>query len=224
MIRRGGEQRIPRPPLARGGRPAPWSAIPPDERPFGLDVIRTACGRLPAPNRHLMRVPGIRAAAVLMPFFERHGEAVVVLTKRPDHMPSHRGEIAFPGGKRDDTDPDLRFTALREAHEEIGLDPDDVEVVGEMEPYGTLSSRFAIVPFVGLLAAPPRYVADTNEVDRILEVPVSELLADGAHHEERWGIGPVDRPVHFFELEDETVWGATAGMLARFLTHVLEVR
>ena len=222
MTQRGGDQRIPRPPLARGGRPSPWSALPPDERRFTVADVRLTCTRLPEPRRHLVRVPGIRAAAVLMAYFDRDGEAWLVLTKRPDHMPSHQGEIAFPGGKRDEADASLEQTALREADEEIGLAPDAVEVVGEMEAYATLSSRFAIVPFVGVIGAPVTYTPDPSEVDKVIEVPVSELLADGVHREERWGIGPLDRPVHFFELEDETVWGATAGILAAFLGRLVE--
>lgn len=220
MSRRGGDQRIPRPPLARSGRPAPWARIDPEDRRLTVDDVRRACAELPPPRRHLVRVPGIRAAAVLMPFFEEDGEALVVLTKRPDHMPTHKGEIAFPGGKHDPDDPSLRHTALRELHEEIGVPGDDVEIVGELAAYGTFASRFAIVPFVGLLERRPDYRPDPREVARVFEVPVSELLADGVHREERWGVGPADRSIHFFELEDETVWGVTAAILHAFLTHL----
>lgn len=221
MTRRGGEQRIPRPPLARTGRPAPWSHLPPDARAFGLDDVRVACERLPEPRRHLIRVRGIRTAAVVLPFFERGGEAVLVLTKRPEHMPTHKGEIAFPGGKAEDVDRSLRDTALRELEEEIGVDRDAVEIVGELGAHGTFASRFGIVPFVGLLDGPPEYTPDPSEVDEVIEVPVSELLAEGVHREERWGIGPADRPIHFFELEEETVWGATAAILYAFLVRVV---
>lgn len=224
MSPRGGEQRIPRPPLARGGRPAPWARLEPEARRVALDDIREACGRLPSPRQHLIRVPGIRAAAVLMPFFERTGEAVLVLTKRPQHMPTHKGEIAFPGGKHEDGDASLQETALREMDEEIGVPGALVEIIGELKAYGTLSSRFGIVPFVGVLPEPESYHPDPSEVDKVIEVPVAELLDDGVHREERWGIGPADRPVHFFELEGETVWGATAGILHAFLTHLVEPR
>lgn len=221
MSSRGGEQRIPRPPLARGGRPAPWARLDPDERRFTLAEIRGACARLPRPRQHLISVPGIRAAAVLIPFFERHGEATVILTKRPEHMPTHKGEIAFPGGKHEDRDRSLEETALREVEEEIGVPRASVDIVAELKAYGTLSSRFGIVPFVGLLDEPAEYRPDPSEVERVLEVRLSELLADGVHREERWGFGPADRPVHFFELADETVWGATAGILHGFLAHLV---
>lgn len=167
-------------------------------------------------------MPGIRAAAVMMPFFERNDEAWLVLTKRPEHMSTHKGEIAFPGGKREEGDRSLRDTALRELEEEIGVAPATVEVIGEMKAFGTVSSRFGIVPFIGILDEPTGYVPDPSEVAAVLEVPVSELLDDGVHREERWGIGAADRPVHFFELATETVWGATAGILHGFLTHLVE--
>src|SRR6478735_8536342 len=81
---------------------------------------------------------------------EDHGEAHVILTKRPQTMPTHRGEIAFPGGKRDTGDPTLLAAALREAHEEIGLRPETVEVVAELDSLNTVASQFTITPFVGV--------------------------------------------------------------------------
>lgn len=225
MARRGGSQHIPRPPFVRGGRPSPWSALAPGDRGFTLADIRFACQRLPEPKRPTELVPGIRAAAVLMPFHERDGEACVVLTKRPETMPSHQGEIAFPGGRHDpEVDATLLGTALREAREEVGLEPSDVEIVAELDTYATVGSRFAITPFVGVVTHPPVLAPEPREVIRILEVPLPELMADGVHREERWAVGLTDRPVHFFELEDETVWGATAAMLAGFLAHLAGLR
>ena len=160
----------------------------------------------------------MRAAAVLMPLFEEAGEVRVILTKRPDTMPSHRGDIAFPGGlRRPDVDTTLLDAALREAEEEIGLAREAVEVVAELDTLPTVTTRFLIAPFVGLLADRPTLVPCSREVERIFDVPLSELLADGVHREEHWGVGSLIRDVHFFELEDETVWGATARILACFL-------
>lgn len=227
MTGRGGDQRIPRPPLARGGRPSPWAHLPPEARRFTLADVRAAGSTLRSPRQHLIRVPGIRAAAVLMPFVDGGdggGEATVVLTRRPQHMPTHKGEIAFPGGKHEDRDASLQDTALREFEEELGVARERVEIVAELKAYGTLSSRFGIVPFVGVLDRPAEYRPDPSEVDRVIEVPLSELLGDGVHREERWGLGPADRPVHFFELVGETVWGVTAGILHGFLTHLVAAR
>ena len=165
---------------------------------------------------------------MLVPCFEADSEARLILTKRPETMPSHRGEIAFPGGKLEaERDGSLRDAALREAHEEIGLDPGAVEVVAELASITTVASRFVLTPFVGLLAEPPRLAPDPTEVVRAFDVPIAELLDDGVYREERWDVPPDlgvtpgrDRPIHFFELAGETVWGATARILAGFLAHL----
>jgi len=164
-------------------------------------------------------VPGNQAAAVLVPLFEAGGETRVVLTRRPDTMPSHRGDVAFPGGKvHPEIDATLLDAALREAEEEIGLPPPAVEVVAELETISTVTSRFLVAPFVGVLAVLPELRPDPREVERVFDVPLSELMADGVHREEHWGTGVLTRDVHIFELEDETVWGLTARILSHFLT------
>lgn len=159
---------------------------------------------------------------MLVPLFEAGGETRVVLTRRPDTMPSHRGDVAFPGGKvHPEVDPTLLDAALREAEEEIGLTRAAVEVVAELDTISTVTSRFLVAPFVGVLdpvAAPPDLRPDPREVERVFDVSLSELMADGVHREEHWGTGVLTRDVHIFELEDETVWGLTARILARFLT------
>ena len=157
--------------------------------------------------------------------FEENGEARVILTKRPDTMPSHQGEIAFPGGKVDlAVDTDARAAALREAKEEIDLDPALVEVIAELDGIGTVASRFSIRPFVGLLAARPHVVAHPREVVAVFDVALSELLDTAAYREEIWDagalVGASPFSVHFFELAGETVWGATARILANLLVHL----
>ena len=156
----------------------------------------------------------------------------VILTKRPDTMPSHQGEIAFPGGKYDEAvDDSLRAAALREAQEEIGLDPSLVEVVAELDSLVTVMGRFVLTPFVGLLSARPTLARDPTEVVSVFDVGIAELLDDATFREERWdvpaGVGVTpgrDRPIHFFELPGETVWGATARILASLLEHLTASR
>ena len=165
---------------------------------------------------------------MLVPLFEADGEARLILTKRPETMPSHQGEIAFPGGKLEtERDGSLRDAALREAREEIGLDPATVDVVAELDSLTTVAARFVLTPFVGLLASRPRLRPDPTEVVRAFDVSVAELLAEGVYREERWDVPPDlgvtpgrDRPIHFFELAGETVWGATARILSAFLAHL----
>jgi 8-oxo-dGTP pyrophosphatase MutT (NUDIX family) len=221
----GGQQRIPRPPSFRPGRPAPWAHVDPRGRRLTFEDVRSRLATLPSGTAPTPLVSGSVAAAVLVPLVEIDGDVAVVLTKRPETMPSHRGEIAFPGGKHDPAlDADLRATALREAEEEIGLDPDDVEIVARLEGISTVASRFVITPFVGFLRAQPVLTPDPREVVRIFEVPLSELMADGVYREERWDTWKQDLAVHFYELTDETVWGATARILTGFLAHLITGR
>jgi 8-oxo-dGTP pyrophosphatase MutT (NUDIX family) len=220
-MRRGGEQRIPRPPSFRPGGPAPWAGLAPAARRFTLADVRARLAALPPAVDKGPRVDGSRPAAVLLPLFEADGEVSVILIKRPETMPSHRGEIAFPGGKFEaGVDADLRATALREAHEEIGLDPDAVEIVSRLDGIGTVATRFTIAPFVGFLEARPVLQPSPREVVRVLEVPLSDLLDPDAYREERWDTHTSDFDVHFFDLEDETVWGATARIMTSFLSHL----
>ena len=218
VAHRGGAQRIPRPPTIRLGEPAPWGGLAPEARRLPLDEVRRRCRAFPSPPSAPW-VPGNQAAAVLVPLFEADGETRVVLTRRPETMPSHRGDVAFPGGKvHPEIDGSLLDAALREAEEEIGLPPAAVEVVAELETISTVTSRFLVAPFVGVLEAPPVLRPDPREVERAFDVALSELMADGVHRVEYWGTGVLTRDVHIFELEDETVWGLTARILAGFLT------
>lgn len=217
----GGRQQIPRPEVWRPGAPAAWLVQDPV---VTLDRIREVFdGRVGAPAVVEGR-PGIRRSAVLAAWFEREGEPHVLCTRRSWDLRTHRGEVSFPGGGEEDGDEDLRATALRESCEEVGLDPAAVEVLGELDHLTTVTSDRFIVPFVGLLAEPPRgLVAAEAEVEQILEVPISALLHPDAYREERWGPIEIDHPVVFFEIEGDTIWGATGAMLRQFLHLVLDL-
>jgi 8-oxo-dGTP pyrophosphatase MutT (NUDIX family) len=232
MTARGGGQRIPRPPNARPGGAPPWIALPPEARRFTLAEVRERCALLPPPRRAELVAAQSRPAAVLLPLFEESGEARLILTKRPDTMPSHRGEIAFPGGKHQPgVDESLRHAALREAHEEIGLPPAAVEVIAELDSLGTIATRFTIAPFVGLLDGRPVLEPHPYEVVTVFDVALAELLEPEAYMQERWDMvfpgdtgEQLDRAIHFYLLPGETVWGATARILTAFLTHLTAER
>jgi 8-oxo-dGTP pyrophosphatase MutT (NUDIX family) len=219
--RRGGNQVIPRPPHTLPGRPAPWQPLPFTERALDLDRLGDQLSELGEPVVIDGPVPVAdpRQSAVLVAFFEDGGEAHVLLTRRAAHLRNHRGEVSFPGGRQEPGDPDLAHTALREAEEEVGLDPAGVEVLGELDRLSTYSSRSMIHPFVARLAGPPVGLRpDPGEVEQILLLPVSALFDEAAYREEIWRFADGrDRTLVFFEVPGDTIWGATARMLRQVL-------
>lgn len=141
----------------------------------------------------------------------------MVLTRRSASLRTHQGEVSFPGGGQDVDDIDLTATALREAWEETGLDPAAVDIVGELDHLSTVTSRSFIVPYVAALPERPQLLANPHEVEAILHVPLSELLRADIWREELWPWMGTVRPIWFFELAGDTVWGATAAMLRQLL-------
>jgi 8-oxo-dGTP pyrophosphatase MutT (NUDIX family) len=157
-------------------------------------------------------------AAVLVPIVRRE-RPTVLLTQRTAHLSNHSGQVAFPGGRRDETDTDEAHTALREAQEEIGLDPSLVEVVGQLPTYIT-GSQFIITPVVGLVDPDHRLTLNAFEVADAFEVPLDFLMnpAHHRHHAIEWA--GVRREWFSMPYEEGTtvrfVWGATAAMLRNF--------
>ncbi len=163
--------------------------------------------------------PDAKLSAVLLLLADGPAGAEVLLTRRSMEMKNHRGEISFPGGRLDPGETPIE-TALREAHEEVGLDPGLPQVVGELGHVNTVVSKSYIVPVVARLdvVERPHLAPQTMEADRVMWTPIAELTRTATYRLERWGNLPMDRPLHFFELDDETVWGATARMLFDLLT------
>jgi 8-oxo-dGTP pyrophosphatase MutT (NUDIX family) len=181
-----------------------------------LDHVRRILAAAGTPHPSRLEGTGVRASAVLVPLYEHDDEVHVVLTRRAQHLRSHRGEVSFPGGGQEIGE-DLRETALRESHEETGLDPHAVEIIGELDHLETVTSRSYITPYVGALPGRPELTPNPNEVEKILHVRLADLLAPDVFREERWGLPPLDRPIYFFEVVGDTIWGATAFMLRNFL-------
>ena len=140
----------------------------------------------------------------------------MLLTRRSMHLRNHQGEISFPGGRLDDGET-YEDAALREAFEEVALPPASVEVVGRLLPLSTVVSLSYIVPVVAVLLDDPSCSRRRARSTGYPLEPLADLLVDGTYREERWGTPPLDRPIFFFELDDETVWGATARMLHQLL-------
>jgi 8-oxo-dGTP pyrophosphatase MutT (NUDIX family) len=212
--RAGGQQIIPRPPDWNPGPAAPWSHgwTP------SLDDLLASLPRHQSPVAPAF--PGARPSAVLIVLADVASGPELLLTRRSWSMRSHGGEVSFPGGRLDPGETPLA-AALREADEEVGLDPALVTVHGELDHLNTPVSRSYIVPKVATVSGRPHVHARTGEVDRVLWVPVRELTRADTYRAEVWGNRPSDWTLHFFELDDETVWGATARMLFDLLTRSL---
>jgi 8-oxo-dGTP pyrophosphatase MutT (NUDIX family) len=168
----------------------------------------------------LERAAARRPASVLVPIVQRPQELSVLFTRRTANLRDHSGQISFPGGRAEPHDASPEATALREAEEEIGLDPRRVEVLGKLSDYHTRTD-YRVTPVVGLVATGFELRLDAREVEEVFEVPLSFLL-DPAHHERHWREFQ-GRRVHYFAIpyRDYYIWGATASMLVnlyRFLT------
>jgi 8-oxo-dGTP pyrophosphatase MutT (NUDIX family) len=162
---------------------------------------------------------GVRPSAVLVLLADdRDGAAGVLLTRRSTALRNHSGEVSFPGGRLEPGETEVA-AALREAHEEVGLDPAAADVVGELDHLATVVSRSHIVPVVASAGRQLPLAAASSEVERVLWVPLAELARPDTYRAERWTVpwgritGTSERVLHFFELDDETVWGATAHIL-----------
>jgi 8-oxo-dGTP pyrophosphatase MutT (NUDIX family) len=245
-------QVIPRPADWRLGAEAPWAGLPARERgDISLARVQAALaayGQLgPMPEGigpdgvvgaslliNEFDSPEERArdrainAAVLAVLFEEDGAARLIFTRRSTSLRSHRGEVSFPGGRLDPGE-DAPAAALREAFEEIALDPAQVTVVGWIHPVVTVVTGSVIMPIVASVPARPHVVASPAEVERVFDVSLADLADLDNFHEERWRLGehrPPGAPddsftVWFFEVEGEMIWGATARMIHELLTVVL---
>jgi len=243
-------QEVPRPSAARLGEPAPWAGLPADRR-RGITLARVAAALDAAgvgtggplgtsgvgTGGPLDATDGRRPAAVLVALFEERGETRVLLTRRSGRLRSHRHQVSFPGGGLEPGET-AEQAARREAAEEVGLDPASVHVVGRLSPLVTVSSWRLMVPVVATLPGRPAVRPNPAEVARVFDVALADLVADGVGRRERWPVpawvweldggrrvgstsGAAERSVWFFDVAGETIWGATARVLAQLLTLVL---
>ena len=161
----------------------------------------------------------LKSAAVLVPLVDHVSHVNVLLTRRTDTLSRHAGQIAFPGGRIDATDADATAAALREAHEEIGLPPERVDVLGQIDCYET-GTGYGVTPVVGRVPTGLTWQPQEAEVAEIFEVPLDHILdpANWQQHQREW-LGRMRR-YYVIEYGPHAIWGATAGMLVNFATVV----
>ena len=162
--------------------------------------------------RHVVIDPSLTCAAVLIPLLSREGEWCVLVTQRTHTVGHHKGQISFPGGACEPTDASLEETALRETYEEIGVPPHEVEILGALDDFPTISS-FVVTPFVGLIPQRFPYRLNRAEVEGVIEVPLSFFREPDNLRVEQLGYQGELHDVLFWDYGPHVIWGATARIM-----------
>jgi 8-oxo-dGTP pyrophosphatase MutT (NUDIX family) len=221
--RRGGNQVIPRPTQWREGESPSWvSSNNPGLRDHA-HVVKALSSHVVDRNENSVEmsqewVNTARVSAVLVAIVDAPEGPSVILTRRADHLRNHPGQISFPGGRVEESE-SVHEAAVREAHEEINLNPENVHIIGELDPLTTFVSNSLIIPVVARVDGIPSFVIQETEVARVFVTPLHELAREDTYRNEWWARPQGDINIHFFELDDETVWGATG----RILRQVIDV-
>jgi len=169
-------------------------------------------------RRSIETAPPLLRAGVLIPLAARGQGIELIFTRRTDTVLTHKGQISFPGGQREDTDGETVETALRESYEEIGLQPSRVTVLGELDDVFTAVSSFVITPVVGLVEGGlDELVLARDEVKSLLVVPVTQLLDPQVHSTETRNVGEQRYRIHYYTIGDDVIWGATGRIIYQFL-------
>jgi len=156
-----------------------------------------------------------RQGGVLILLYPKDGRLHFPLTRRTEKVEEHKGQISLPGGAREGDEP-LAWTALRETCEELGVDPQSVEVLGALTPLYIFPSDYCITPYVAARPDRPTFVPDPVEVAEVLEVPLATLLDPTIRREEEWVLHGIATRVPFYQIGEHKVWGATAMVLSEF--------
>lgn len=185
---------------------------------------------LPGEDAHSMMMPIVRDArlrqpdkqpdpvnsAVLVLFYEDdHGHIKFPLIQRPEYNGAHSAQVSLPGGKEEPADKDMVHTALREAEEEIGINPSDVEVIGKLSDIFIWVSNYLVAPIVGVTRSKPEFVLDKQEVDHVIEADLTDIINPEKRKEGTiLARGEYKIRTPYFDIDDRVVWGATAMMLS----------
>ena len=155
------------------------------------------------------------ASSVLILLFEENNSFNFILTLRSEKVETHKGQISLPGGVQEKNE-SLKDTALREAEEEIGVLPKTIEIIGELSSIYIPFSGYKVHPYVGWASAPPKLIPSAHEVERIIIVPVNELIDEKNQTQKKTILRGIPVIMPYFSLKEEIVWGATSMILSEF--------
>ena len=161
----------------------------------------------------------LKPAAVLIALIEENQQLSIVFTKRAAHLKHHPGQISFPGGKVEDFDENFISTAVREAEEEIGLNSRGINIIGQLNPYETISG-YVVTPVIAFISQQQNYVIDKGEVDEIFQLPLQYFLNFDNHYAIKIERHHKPFSIHFMPFDHHNIWGATAVMLKDLAIHL----
>jgi 8-oxo-dGTP pyrophosphatase MutT (NUDIX family) len=173
-------------------------------------------------KRHVTH-PTRVSSAVLIPLYKKQGQYYVLFIQRTEKVKDHKGQIGFPGGAYEEQDGTLLNTALREAAEEIGLAPGDVEILGELDDITTRGTNYIISPFVASVPWPYQFEVDQWETEEIIEVPLSALFDKDCLRQETDIFEGQIVDSYFYQYQGKVIWGATARILRQFLDIIASI-
>lgn len=164
-------------------------------------------------KRRVIKDENLKPSAVLLPLFIKNGNYHILFVRRSQKVEDHKGEISFPGGLCEKGDEGLENTALREAFEEIGIHPQDVEVLGILDDMKTISTHYRVTPVVGVIPYPYPFTIHRDEVDEIIEIPLNYLLNEGNRGKESITRDEITYTGEVYHYKHYVIWGATARIL-----------
>ncbi len=167
------------------------------------------------------KLNSMKEAAVLVGLYKKDNEWYFPLIKRPMHEKNHPGQIALPGGAME-KDESLNMTALREAYEEVGIRPENVDIIGKLTPLPVPVSNYLIHPFVGIIKDEPRWKINEEEVEELIILKLNHLIEADNKYSEDWKLRGIEVKVPIFKVMEKTVWGATATVLCELLDLIKE--
>ncbi len=184
-------------------------------------AIQFIQSKLNAHKAKRLKIPNFIPAAVIIPFFNKNREAHILFTVRTNTVEHHKGQVSFPGGAQEKQDTTLLETALRETYEEVGIPPDAITYLGQLDDFPTITN-FLVTPFVGKIPYPYPCNINTDEVAEVIEVPLDLFLTDRDFELKEKAYQGKKYPVFYYHFQHTVIWGVTAFIINRFIEFIFD--